>query len=265
MWPPFDIDVCSSKTAREELQAGGVFVPHDSKPPLFEPVSVRLQIAGDDIRTLKGQVVNHTPTGFYVLLESQDKVTEIITFLAERSATHVQSEEHQHPEEQSISETEEAGTDGQRKRHAPAWELIDQTSPISIRQQIANLKASDKVRLAKAASRPVRAILVRDVEKRLHIDVVKNPQCGDDELLEYSGIANLSPAALRWISQQRKQVRRPEVRWNLVLNPQTPQDVAVKLLAGIPSSRLHRILHHPRARERVQRAARKRLMQEGHI
>jgi len=111
----------------------------------------------------------------------------------------------------------------------------------------------------------VRAILVRDSEKRVHLQVVKNPKVTDDEIVEYSGIANLSPGALRWIATQKKYTRRLNVRMNLILNRNTPQDAALRLMNGLSSANLRRVMLSSKAREPLQRAARKKLMQDGHI
>ena len=121
----------------------------------------------------------------------------------------------------------------------------------------------DRLRLAKQANRPVRNILIRDVEKRVHVSVLKNPKISDEEIFEYTAIPTLAPNALRWVASQAKYSRRPEVRMNLIMNPAMPKDTAVKLMASLNAGQLMRIMRSPKAREAIQRVARRKLMNMG--
>ena len=131
MRPPFNIDLSTSKNALEELKAGGLFIPHDANPPLFEAVSVCIQLPGNDGRTLKGQVVNHTPTGFYVLLENRETVAEIIGILTEAGTSISPSDADHEPNDPSITASQEGEPDGGRQRITPAW-LRDQKVVFSL-------------------------------------------------------------------------------------------------------------------------------------
>jgi len=167
-----------------------------------------------------------------------------------------------------VEETDDASDDNTvegRKHPTPVWDLIDTQSEMSIGHQVRELTTRDKLRLALHATRPVRQILIRDVEKNIHIRVVKNPKVKDQEILEYTSIASLSPLALRWIGEQRRFLRNAQVVYNLVLNPGSPPDLAKKLLARLNTSQLMRIMRSGRVKEAVRRAARKKLMDAGEI
>ncbi len=141
----------------------------------------------------------------------------------------------------------------------PAWELIDLGSDVPIHKQISELKVAERIRLARHATRPVRRILVHDTEKRIHVEVVKNPKVGLDEVTEYANLTSLSPLALRWIAKQRRYIRIKLVVMNMILNPNCPPDVALSLLSKLSTPELQRVARSPRVRENIQRAAKKKL------
>jgi hypothetical protein len=145
----------------------------------------------------------------------------------------------------------------------PAWKLIDVTSTVPIHKQLKALGVSDRIRLARQATRPVRTLLFRDIEKRIHLEVVKNPKITDEEIVEATKIANLSPGALRYIATQRKYTRRRDVVLNLIYNPSTPSDQSMKLVGTLNQSELLKIMRSKRVRENLQIAARKKLMKAG--
>ena len=152
-----------------------------------------------------------------------------------------------------------------RSDHTPVWQLIDPTLDVPLRRQVGALAVPDRLRLAKQANRPVRNILIRDVEKRVHVSVLKNPKISDEEIFEYTAIPTLAPNALRWVASQPKYARRPEVRMNLITNPAMPKDTAVKLMSSLNAGQLMRIMRSPKAREAIQRVARRKLMKMGVI
>jgi len=147
----------------------------------------------------------------------------------------------------------------------PAWELLDMGSDVPLHKQLAELTSAEKVKLARHANKPVRQLLVRDTDKRVHLEVVKNPKVSAAEIMEFTSNAQLGAEALRWISAQRRHMRTPAVVFNLVVNPATPGDVAQRLVAGLPQNELLKVSRNKRAKEAVQRQAKKRLMELGII
>jgi|GEM_PF-5110574 hypothetical protein len=152
-----------------------------------------------------------------------------------------------------------------RQKVTPVWQLVDIASDTPIAHQVRALSLKDKLRLARQASRPVRQILIRDVEKNIHVQVVRNPKVSDHEILEFSAMAALSPLALRWIADQSRHARNKRIATNLVTNPSTPPDVAKKILGGMSMSAVKRVARSTRAREPIRRAAKKKLMDAGEI
>ena len=139
------------------------------------------------------------------------------------------------------------------------WELIDTGSGVPIGQQVRALSVAERVRLARQANRPVRALLIRDSEKRVHIEVVKNPKTTDEEIIEWSGLSGISPLALKWISTQKRLMQNRTLQLNLVKNPMTPPAIALKLVKVIHISECRKIAKSSMVREAIARVARKRV------
>ncbi len=266
----YQVELEADEPTLEALRARGLFVASTQLPKVFSDAAVSCLLPDGQVVEWVGQVVNHTPTGFYVLFATGIDLDPIIEQL-EASSGHGSGEETEELDSDPQTEaSDDLVVEGAQPRvpqrpqpRKPHWQIIDTASELSVRKQIAVLSVADKLRLARGAKRPVRTILVRDLEKRVHLEVVKNPQVTDDEIFEYSGITNLSPSALRWIANQERHVRRLDLRMNLILNRNTPQDLALKLMKSLPTGSLRRILRSSKAREALQRAARKKLMTDG--
>ena len=241
--------------AVDGLEAGGVKVSSsEAAPPLFASIDARIALPSGQSHEIKGRVVNLAASGdgFFVQFEAGPELDALVE-AARSSLEAPPAAEDTTPNEPAI----------RKGNYKPAWELIDSRSDVPMHEQLRRLTLPDKIRLARTAPLPARRILVRDIEKRIHFEVVKNPKIGDEEIVEYSRIAGFSPRALVWISKQPKYVRNRRVLMNLIENPATPQDVSLKLIRMLNQNELLRVMRSPRVREAVQRAARKKLMQAG--
>lgn len=254
-----------------QVSAGGLFVPCDVVPRVFSKVKLNVTIEEGLTIGFLGQVVNPSAGGFFMVFESGQELSVLsiaIEVALEEQAAESVKEEASVPavEEEDIPETNEDEPkpgSAHRQEHTSVWQLIDPTLDVPLRRQVGALAVKDRLRLAKQANRPVRNILIRDVEKRVHVSVLKNPKITDDEIYEYTSIPTLSPNALRWVASQPKYARRPEIRMNLIMNPAMPKDTAVKLMTTLNAGQLRRIMRSPKARESIQRVARKKLMNLG--
>ena len=207
-----------------------------------------------------------TPVYWYpwdevALEEAQQTSKDVVSDNAIQAAS--VAEDETSSEESDLGGDTSSESSERRSDHTPVWQLIDPTLDVPLRRQVGALAVPDRLRLAKQANRPVRNILIRDVEKRVHVSVLKNPKISDEEIFEYTAIPTLAPNALRWVASQAKYARRPEIRMNLIMNPAMPKDTAVKLMASLNAGQLMRIMRSPKAREAIQRVARRKLMNMG--
>lgn len=244
---------------RDALSAGGLHVSAAASPPLFSRVEVCVRLEDDFELLFGGQVVRPVAGGFFMMLDAgSDRHTLQVALEVMEESRLLASEEVEGAASEPVADAVREVSD-----FVPVWQLIDSTSDVPVRRQVQDLSLRDRLRLASHANRPVRNLLVRDIEKRVHVNVVKNPKVTDEEIMEYVAIPTLSPGALRWVSQQARLTRRPELRMKLIMNPQTPKDTAIKMMSTLNPSQLRRLMRSGRVRESIQRVARKKLMDLG--
>ena len=215
----------------DSLSAGGALVPVREMPALLSDVDVVIHLPGDQQLTVPGRVVNQAgAVGVYVQFTPGRGLTMLEAAL---------------------------------EKATREWGLLDLFGDADVASQIREMSTREKIELARSGGREAREVLVRDMEKRLHLEVLKNPGITDEEIGEYSAIATLSPGALKWLARQARHIRRRNVLMNLLTNPGTPTDSAVSLLKRLPRAEIARIgKSSGRVRDAVARAAR-RILAEG--
>ena len=246
--------------ARSLRDAGGVLVPNSTPVKLFDTVVVWFNGRAGE-KTLEGTVVNIPPgaTGFYAHFQAGSELDALREWLGDPG----EEPEEEAPTPGVEATGEEQAEEAAPARPTPAWELIDPSSSEPIHSQVRKLTLAEKLKVARTATRPVRELLIRDSEKRIHAEVMRNPKVTDEEIMVYTAMPNLSPRVLDWVSNQQKYMRRRAVMLNIVQNPMTPPDTAKKLLSRLNDHELLRITRSSKVREVVSRAAKKILMRKG--
>ena len=117
-----------------------------------------------------------------------------------------------------------------------------------------------KIQLALTGNREERTAILRELNKSLHVHVLRNPGLQLDEVVAIAKMTNVSPDLLMGVANRREWSGRPEVAIALVRNPKTPVDVAVKLLDKVSAADLRFLAKDPNARPPVQAAARKKVL-----
>lgn len=276
MTPTLELDLRDPDTlraaVRDHLPVGGLLLPTEDPPKLFTTVDIAVRLSDGDFRFLKGQLVNQAPGGVFAVLSDAaacasllEAAQALVVDVPEPEPT-PEPEPEPEPQEAPVeSGSENSETKGPLTAGAsrPAWELLDNTSDVPLHKQVAQLTVNDKLRLARQANRPVRRILIRDMEKRVHLEVIKNPQVKDDEAIEYAGTSGVSPAALEWLAGQSRYAKNKKMVMTLITNPMTPPRVARKLLDKLTHRELLKVMRSPRSREAITRECKKRLMKAG--
>jgi len=127
---------------------------------------------------------------------------------------------------------------------------------------IPGLPVPEKRKLARQGNKIVRQLLMKDPNKSLHVLVVKNPRLGLDEALEYSKRPNIAPDALKTMSQNRTFLNSRQFIFNLVRNPSTPVDVAIRLMPRLTHNEWRIIAKAGSVRTPIAAAARKLVLQK---
>jgi Tfp pilus assembly protein PilZ len=247
-----------------EIQHGGIFVESDAQTTVFESVVVHFHLHEGTRVPVPGQVVNQVNGGFFVQLSAGESFDALGAAIESVKAINPEVAD----ESPVAADAEIPDNSGLRPAMAagvsrPAWELIDISIDVPLHKQISALSIPEKIKLARFANRPVRRIMIRDNEKRIHMAIVQNPKLSEVEVIEFSRIPTISPSALRWISNQLKFMKLAQVVNNIAVNPATPMDLALKLLSRMSTGELLRLIRSSRVREAIIRGAKRKLAERG--
>lgn len=112
----------------------------------------------------------------------------------------------------------------------PAGESAPQIEPENreLAVRIREMSTIEKQKLARQGKRVARRILIRDNDKTVHKFIFFNPDVQLDEVIEYTRWASLAPDAIEFIASSRAWMESRDVLFNLVKNPSTPIELAVR-------------------------------------
>lgn len=130
--------------------------------------------------------------------------------------------------------------------------------PGPLSDRLKKMTVTEKMQMAMTGTRDERIALFRDVNKSLHLFVLKNPRIGLDEVQAAAKSPMVSPDALKMIAEHREWGGNPGVCASLVRNPKTPMPLALRMLDKVPMNDLKAIAKGG-ARDQIVQAARKRL------
>ena len=129
-----------------------------------------------------------------------------------------------------------------------------------IRQRLANMKLSDKVKLALLGNSVARGLLVFDSNKLIQRCLFKNPRLTLPEVEGFSKCTSLDKNVLRLISESKEWMRYYSVKVNITCNPKTPGDVGIKWLRFLNEPELRKISKSKQVPQLIANTAKKRVM-----
>ena len=141
---------------------------------------------------------------------------------------------------------------------SPEEDEEDEVAPRLLSDRLKAMNVTQKMQLGLSGDREERLALLRDVNKTLHVYVLRNPRIGLDEVQQAAKQPTLSPDGLKLIAEHREWGTNAAVCTALVRNPRTPLPIALRLLDRIPSNEL-RAVAKGGARDQLVHAARKKL------
>lgn len=125
--------------------------------------------------------------------------------------------------------------------HEPAADSkLPDTSEIDLRSRIMNMNVPERLRLAMFGNSIARSILVMDSSRLVQLAAFNNPRMTEGEVEGFAKNQQMPQLILREIGSSRGWTRSYTIKLHLVMNPRTPQDVALKWLRYLRKSELRR-------------------------
>lgn len=97
----------------------------------------------------------------------------------------------------------------------------------SLYQRIQTMSVSEKLDLARKATKEARSILIRDSNKLVQLAVVNSPKITESEILAIATNRQVNDEVLKEIGMNKEWLRNYQVRLALVNNPKTPLSMAM--------------------------------------
>lgn len=98
---------------------------------------------------------------------------------------------------------------------------------------ILDMGVSEKIKLAITGNKEARGILVKDANRLVCGNVMKNPRVTESEVVLFSASKNVSEEVFRLIAANKDWIKNYQVKLNLVSNPRVPIPMAMKFLPHI--------------------------------
>jgi len=129
-------------------------------------------------------------------------------------------------------------------------------------QRLATMNVIERLTLALKGGREERSALIRDSNKMVSRAVLQSPRLTEQEVENYSNMANLSDEILRAISLNRNFMKSYAIVRNLVNNPKTPMDVSLHLLPRLITTDMKKLMMNKNIPDTVRSMAQKMVRQK---
>jgi hypothetical protein len=150
-------------------------------------------------------------------------------------------EEKWKPLQQRGKETFSASADGREEEATklPSELIYDFQEDYNDEQRqnlyhkILDMGVPERQRLAILANREARNLLIRDPNKTISLNVLKNAKINESEILQYAQRRDLAQDIILAIAQDQKWRKNYPIKFALVANPKTPLSVSITLVSHL--------------------------------
>jgi len=129
-------------------------------------------------------------------------------------------------------------------------------------QRLSTMNVVERLTLALKGGREERMALIRDPNKMVQRAVLQSPRLTEQEVENFSAMANLSDEVLRTISLNRNFIKSYAIVRNLVNNPKTPMDISLHFLSRLITTDLKKLSVNKNVPETVRGMATKMIRQK---
>ena len=165
-------------------------------------------------------------------------------------------------EQQRMLEELTSETDKQAIEQMVADSEPDLEKRKTLLQRLATMNVIERLTLALKGGREERMALIRDPNKMVQRAVLQSPRLSEQEVENFSAMANVSDEVLRTISLNRNFVKNYAIIRNLVNNPKTPMDISLHFLSRLITTDLKKISMNKNVPETVRSMAVKMIRQK---
>lgn len=136
----------------------------------------------------------------------------------------------------------------------------DEKQSTDIRAQLGAMKIGDRIKAALLGNSICRGLLILDTNKIIQQCVLRNPRLTLPEVETFAKNPNVGDVVLRSLAGSKTWMKYYSVKVNIVSNPKTPGDIALKWLRYINQPELKKLSKSKSVPQLVATTAKKRLI-----
>lgn len=134
-------------------------------------------------------------------------------------------------EEEEVEPTVvEDGEDARQRLLKPILDVDGNEIALSLTQRVMRLRTNQKIMLAIKGGKEERTLLIRESNRLIQVNVIRNPRIGEGEVAYISQMRTVKEEVLRIISMNREWMKKYTIMRNLAFNPRTPLPIALNQL-----------------------------------
>ena len=131
----------------------------------------------------------------------------------------------------------------------------EQQTQLTTFQRLIRMTAAEKMMEGLKGDREARMLLIHDRNRVVYSAVLNSPRITESEIESFAAMKNVSTEVLRVIGRKKEWTKRYKVTRELVKNPLTPVEIALRLLHKLPSRDLKRLATDRNIPEAIRRQA----------
>ena len=162
-------------------------------------------------------------------------------------------------EEEAESEPEELAAERRLLAQKPLVDEEGNEINLTLTQRIARLRTNQKIMLAIKGGKEERAILIREANRLIQVNVIRNGRITEGEVAYIAQMRTVNEEVLRIISTTREWMKKYTITKNLVMNPRTPLPIAMTHFKRLLESDMKLLMKDRNVAELLRREAKRTL------
>ena len=135
----------------------------------------------------------------------------------------------------------------------------------SLYTAVQNMTVMQKVKLSRCGGKEARALLIRDRNRIVSSSVLGSPKLSESEVVGFAQNRSTGEELLRIIGNNRDWTKNYQIKLALVMNPKTPQPMAVKYINFLQDKDLRNLMKSKDVPSNISAHARRNLTKKGKL
>jgi hypothetical protein len=161
-------------------------------------------------------------------------------------------------------ESEEQAAERRLLAQKPLVHEDGQEVNLTVTQRITKLSTNQKIMLAIKGGKEERAILIREANRLIQVNVIRNGRITESEIAYIAQMRTVNEEVLRIISNSREWMKKYPITKALVMNPRTPLPVAMTHFKRLIDSDMKLLMKDRNVPELIRREAKRLVEMKAH-